>query len=280
MTDVLLATSAAYEEGESGHEVLDAALAARGITSRWAVWDDPFVDWAEARLVCVRSTWDYDQRLPDFLGWAQSVGSRLVHGVEAFRWNTDKSYLPEIARLGTVPTVPTVMADTPVEVRGAVSRLGTAVVKPRVGASGRGVTVVRDGETWRPADAGPWIIQPLVASVFEEGESSVFVFGGHPLTQVDKVAAPGDIRVHPAYGGTVAAVDLGPEAALLAVDAVAATTELTGCEIVYARVDMLRHEGGLVVSEVEITEPGLYLDVVPANADGFAVAVQALLARE
>ena len=36
---------------------------------------------------------------------------------------------------------------------------------------------------------------------------------------------------------------------------------------------MMRHEGRLVVSEVEVTEPGLYLDVLPGNAEPFADAV-------
>ena len=61
------------------------------------------------------------------------------------------------------------------------------------------------------------------------------------------------------------------------VDAVAATTEILGSEIVYARVDMLRSEGKLLVSEVEITEPGLYLDLVPDNAEKFVDAISAHL---
>lgn len=273
MIDVLLATSSGQPEGEPGHEVLDRALAARGITSRWAVWDDPFVDWAEARLVCVRSTWDYDSRLQDFLGWAGNVGPTLLHGVDVFRWNTDKAYLPELARLSSVPTVPSVVADNPVDLRAAISRFGTSVVKPRVGAGGRGIVIVYDAESWLPVDSGPWLVQPLLESVHHEGEVSVFVFAGHPVSQVNKVAARDDIRVHARYGGTSQAVVLTHEAALLAVDAVAATTEILGSEIVYARVDMLRSEGTLLVSEVEITEPGLYLDLVPDNAEKFADAV-------
>jgi glutathione synthase/RimK-type ligase-like ATP-grasp enzyme len=276
VTQVLLATDVEHRDGEAGHEVLDAALARRGLTSRWAVWDDPFVDWAEAELVCVRSTWDYESRLADFLGWAGSLGPRLLHGVDVFRWNTDKSYLLEIAPL--VPTVPTVLADSAVDLRAAVTRFGTSVVKPRVGAGGRGLEVL-DDVARLPADPGPWVVQPLLESVREEGEVSVFVIGGHPVSQVDKVASRDDIRVHEEYGGRSSVGVLAPEAALLAVDAVAATSEILGAEIVYARVDMLRSEGRLLVSEVEVTEPGLYLDLVPANAEAFAGAIAARLGR-
>lgn len=270
---VLLVTSAAHPEGEPGHEVLDDALAERGITGEWVCWDDPFVDWSDAALVAVRSTWDYDLRLKEFLGWAGSVGAHLLHGTDVFRWNTDKSYLVDLAEHSAVPVVPTVLADTPVHLRAAVSRFGTSVVKPRVGCSGRGIVIVHDAETWLPVDRGPWVVQPLVDSIFGEGETSVVVVDGHPVAQVQKVAGRDDIRVNARYGGTVRAVGISGEAALLAVDAVAATTEIVGAEIVYARVDLLRHRGALCVSEVEVTEPSLYLDVVPQVATAYADAV-------
>ena len=273
---VLFATSRDWAEGEPAHELLDAALAARGITSAWAVWDDPFVDWSQADVVAVRSTWDYTERLPDFLGWAGGVGPGLLHGVDVFRWNTDKSYIVELADAG-LPVVPTVLAADLVELRSAVGRFAPAVVKPRVGAGGRGIVVVYESGTWLPGDQGPWVVQPLVGSVMDEGETSVFVFGGRPVSQLRKVASRTDIRVHEWHGGTSYLTPLAPEAALLAADAIAAATTILGTELVYGRVDMMRHDGTLVVSEIEITEPGLYLDLMPENAEPFADAIAAHL---
>ena len=44
----------------------------------------------------------------------------------------------------------------------------------------------------------------------------------------------------------------------------------------YGRVDMMRlADGTLAVSELEAVEPGLYLDVLPANAEPFADLVAA-----
>jgi hypothetical protein len=40
---------------------------------------------------------------------------------------------------------------------------------------------------------------------------------------------------------------------------------------------MMRWEDGWAVSELELIEPGLYLDVDPANADRFAEMVRQLL---
>ncbi|MDO9497109.1 MAG: hypothetical protein Q7J48_15495 [Nocardioides sp.] len=274
---VLLVTDRAHEDGEPGHEVLDRAFADRGISSRWAVWDDPFVDWSEAKVVAVRSTWDYDTRLHDFLGWANAIGPSLLHGVDVFRWNTDKSYLLDLEQLSSVPVIPTTLADNPVNLRAAIGRVQPAVVKPRVGAGGRGIVVVYDSESWLPVDKGPWVVQPLVESVMTDGEESVFVFDGHPVSQLRKVAGKKDFRVHEEYGGTSYNTPLTHDTALLAAEAVAATTEILGCGIVYARVDMMRLDGRLVVSEVEVTEPGLYLDLMPENAASFADAVAARL---
>jgi glutathione synthase/RimK-type ligase-like ATP-grasp enzyme len=277
---VLLATSRDWPDGEPGHEVLDAALEAQGITVRWVRWDDPGVDWRAAELVAVRSTWDYDGRLEEFLAWATHVGPALLNGAAVFRWNTDKRYLLDLGVAG-VPVVPTVDADTPDAVRAALASLagpaGAAVVKPRVGAGGRGVAVVPAGAGWEPAagGAGPWIVQPLVESIRDEGETSVFVLDGRPVSQVRKVPAAGEVRVHEQYGGWSRPVPLTDEAAAIATRAVAAVAELLGEDIAYARADLMRLDGRLVVSEVELTEPGLYLDVLPANGAAFADAVAA-----
>lgn len=273
---MLLATCAQLPDGEPGHEALDAALGARGLDPRWVLWDDPAVDWAAAELIAVRSTWDYDSRLGEFLGWAAGLGPRVLNGVEVFRWNTDKRYLLDLQDAG-LSVVPTMSADTPDDVRRLAARHPVAVVKPRVGAGGRGLDVVSDAGAWEPdgGGRGPWIVQPLVESIHHDGETSVFVLGGHAVSQVDKLPGTTDVRVHPRYGGSSRPVPLDREAAQLAIEAVATVIDVLGGDLAYGRVDLMRHRGRLVVSEVELTEPGLYLDVLPENAEHFADAVAA-----
>lgn len=280
MTDVLLATFDAMPDGEPGHEALDAELARRGIDARWVRWDDAAVDWSAARVVAVRSTWDYEWRLAEFLAWADAVeaaGPTLLNGAAVFRWNTDKRYLVELAGRG-VPVVPSVLVDGIDDVRAVVARFGSAVVKPRVAAGGRGLVVVDDADAWDPpAPGGPWLGQPVVETVRTEGETSVFVLDGRAVSQVRKVAAAGEVRVHEQYGGQSTLTDLDPDAAEIAVSTVRTVEDLLGSRLDYGRVDLMRHDGRLVVSEVEITEPGLYLDVIASNAVPFADAVQARL---
>jgi glutathione synthase/RimK-type ligase-like ATP-grasp enzyme len=285
---VLLATFALMPGGEPGGDGLLAALAEHGVRARWAVWDDPSVDWSDADLVAVRSTWDYHRRCPEFLAWARAVEQRapLLNGAGVLAWNADKSYLLELA--AHVPAVPTALLDDAALVEGlasATDRWGTVVVKPRTGAGGAGVVLVDSVEDPRLGGltAGPWIVQPLVGSVRSTGETSVFVFSGAARTQVDKVAAGEEVRVHESYGGSSRAAALDPERAVLAEEAVRAAAGLLDADLPCARVDLMHRpdgdptHGGWAVSEVELIEPSLYLDLLPANADHFARAVSARL---
>ena len=291
MSLVLLVTSSNWPAGEPGAPALDAALAARGIDARWVVWDDPAVDWAAADVVAVRSAWDYMERHEEFVAWARRTDAvtRLLNGADVFAWNVDKVYLTGLG--DRLVVVPTRTAATVEELADGVREFGTAVVKPRVGAGGAGVLVVDDPGDPRlgtevqdhpelPPGRGPWVVQPLVESVRTEGETSVFVLGGRAVSQVDKLPAGREIRVHEHFGGASRPVPLREDAAALALAGMAAAEQVLDTRLDYGRVDMMRlADGTLAVSELEITEPGLYLDVLPANAEAFADAVAAALPK-
>ena len=276
MPVVLLVTCAEMPDGEewAGTDLLLPAMADRGLDARWVVWDDPAVDWSEG-LVAVRSTWDYERRLEEFLSWARTV-PRMLNSPDVFAWNTNKAYLTQLAD-AEVSVVPTVVVEREEDLLGAVSQVGPAVVKPCVGAGGRGVVVLDGSSDAEPQfGAGPWVVQPIVESVRTEGETSVFVLGGEVVSQAQKRPATGEIRVHESYGGTTVGVSLTDEAADLARRTVAAAEELLGERLDYARVDQMRlADGTMAVSELEVTEPGLYLEVLPDNAGAFADLVVA-----
>jgi glutathione synthase/RimK-type ligase-like ATP-grasp enzyme len=285
MTDVLLATCRDWPHGEPGGDRLLDELAAAGLPAVWVAWDDPAADWAGARLVAVRSTWDYDGRRQEFLTWARRVGAvtRLLPSPEVLAWNTDKIYLLDLAEAG-LPVVPTLAAEDESELPAAVAAFGCAVVKPRVGAGGRGV-VVFDGQPGGPEgldesrlEMGPWVVQPLVESVRTEGETSVFVLGGRVVSQVRKQPGGDEIRVHEWFGGRSERAEVTDEAQALALWTVAAAEKLLGEALPCARVDLMRADTGeLVVSELEVAEPGLYLDLVPENGPAYAAALADLL---
>lgn len=287
---VLLATFALMPAGEPGAEALVPALAERGVSADWVCWDDPDVAWGDADLIAVRATWDYHRRLPAFLEWARRAQSttELLNGAEVFAWNADKAYLHELCcdRSADVPVVPTALADdldlVPV-LKDQIERWGAVVVKPRVGAGGVGMVVAEslDDPRLEALLPAPWVVQPLLASVRTTGETSVYVFDGVAVSQVDKLPATGsdEHRVHEQYGGSSRGVVLDPERADVAERAVRWAAGRTGADLAYGRVDLIVHDGAWVVSEIELIEPGLYLDVVPDNAALFADLVVRRLSR-
>lgn len=277
---VYLATCPDWPEGEPGSPALNAVLAKNGIEFKWISWDDPDVDWSQAHLVAVRSTWDYQDRLADFLPWAERVGSKLLHGIRHFRWNTDKRYLLDFLAAG-VPTVPTEYASSVEAVRKLVSREGKHVVKPAIGAGGFGVQMVQDAPSdWTPSSLAPWVVQPFVESVRTEGETAVFLIDGAITVQIQKTVAGGEFRINEDFGGQQKVVPVSDEAAALAKQALAAAETALQAKILYARLDLLRYQGQLVISEMEITEPGLYLDVVPEHAEPFVNMLKRILASQ
>ncbi len=278
MTSVLLATFDLMPDGEPGGDLLVSAFAERGVEARWARWDDPSVDWAGADLVAARSTWDYHRRLPAFLAWAARVeqSTPLLNGAEVFGWNADKIYLAELADVvPMVPSAPLDDTELALGLRAGLERWGSVVIKPRTGAGGNGLVVAESLTDHRLVglSRGPWIIQPVVDSVRTVGESSVYVLGGAAVSQFDKLPAGGEVRVHEFYGGSTRPVPLDPIRAGVAVEAVRAVERRTGADLAYARIDLMVWRDAWVVSELELIEPGLYLDVAPANAAHFAEAV-------
>lgn len=117
------------------------------------------------------------------------------------------------------------------------------------------------------------MIQPFMDSIVQEGEVSVFVFGGKMSHAVRSNPKHDDYRVQFEHGGTTDSLSEPSEEMLQLVhDALAVCPEIS----VYARVDMIRNmaTGHFCVSELELIEPNLYLEHTP---DGGMAFVQAIL---
>jgi O-ureido-D-serine cyclo-ligase len=81
--------------------LLDACTRA-GIDTQVRAWDDPSVAWGRFDAVLLRSTWDYTDRLREFLDWCALVSTqtRLLNPLPVVLWNTDKHYLADLAAHG------------------------------------------------------------------------------------------------------------------------------------------------------------------------------------
>lgn len=282
MTEVLLATAAHldFADARADEDALIALLADRGISAAHAVWDDPSSAWDAARLVVVRTTWDYTARLPEFLAWAEKVAgvTRLENPIAVLRWNTHKGYLAELEARG-VPVVATAWAqqDGPIDLAAVMATRGwdAAVVKPAVSAGARGTITVGAAPRAVGIEAaqahlatlvsvGDAMVQQYLPAIVD-GEVSVLFVDGHATHAVRKWPAGGDFRVQVQFGGGVEALPLAAAPVAVAAAALAATRTRT----LYARVDLV---GGLVI-EVELVEPALFLADAPDAAARMADAI-------
>jgi hypothetical protein len=66
------------------------------------------------------------------------------------------------------------------------------------------------------------------------------------------------------------AAPAGRSRSRIAVHAVLTVAKRLSADLSYARVDLMEWQGEWVVSELELIEPGLYLDVDPGIAQPFA----------
>jgi glutathione synthase/RimK-type ligase-like ATP-grasp enzyme len=268
-------------------ELVRAALGQLGLTSARVDWADPAVDWSRFRCAVFRTTWDYFDRLPEFLAWLDRVGrqTRLCNDPATVRWNLDKHYLRDLEHRG-VPVVPTHYIDrgSGATLAGLLAATGwaEAVVKPCVsGAARHTYRVNRATADAVQAVVGPllaaesFLLQPFLRDVVRTGEDTLMVLDGRVTHAVRKVAKAGDFRVQDDHGGTVHDHSPTPEQIALAERAVAACAPAPS----YGRVDMVRDdEGRLAVMELELIEPELWLRNHPPAATALAEAIGKVLA--
>jgi glutathione synthase/RimK-type ligase-like ATP-grasp enzyme len=146
-----------------------------------------------------------------------------------------------------------------------------AVVKPAVSGASKGLRRATGGETVVADD--DTMIQPLLASIADEGELSLLYAAGELSHTVRKVPAAGDIRSQPEFGSDVR-LEPTPEEAR---DVARTVLDAVGRELPYARVDLVRAaDGSLRLIELEVIEPQLYLRWDPWSPARFASAIAAV----
>lgn len=282
---VALVTCASIPELTDDDRPLLGELWTLGIKAEPAVWDDPSVDWKSFDAAVIRSTWDYHLNPVSFAAWLarlESLGVALWNPAPVIRANADKSYLKELEARG-VSVPPTLWVS-----RGGRQTLddllasrgwNDAVVKPVVSAGSYRTSRVRRGDEGGQnaldevlAHSGA-MIQPYLAEIAAEGEWSFIFIGGQFSHAVLKTPRTGDFRVQEDFGGRTERRE--PPSGLLIQARDAAIAGPTPW--LYARVDGVRRGGELVVVELELIEPSLYLSRAPGAAAKLAAAIKARL---
>jgi glutathione synthase/RimK-type ligase-like ATP-grasp enzyme len=229
--------------------------------------------------VVIRSTWDYQNSPDHFLQVLAEIDNSstfLFNPLRICRWNLDKVYLRELESQG-IPIVPTQWLDSLDEAKlwKAFGDLDVpqVVVKPTVGANADDTFVLEhaDQRPWQAALAvfrtKPLMLQPFIQSVVEEGEYSLFYFGGRYSHAILKQPKRGDFRVQEEHGGSIRPIIADHSLTRVAEQVINTLDE----QLLYARVDLVRLDHGQpVLTELELIEPSLYFSEDPASPQRFA----------
>jgi len=285
MKRIAFATCDTLTELTNDDRLAFAPLNARGIEVTPAVWSDPAVDWSSFDAVILRSTWDYNRRFPEFMDWLETVSqqTRLFNPLGLVQWNFSKDYLLDLEKQG-VNIVPTHIVRQPQQqhLTDILTRheWPQAVVKPVISIGGHDTWIIdqQDAERHQFAfddllDQRAMLVQPYMPEIKSLGEVTLVFFGGQYSHAVLKQAAPDEFRIHEHYGGKT--IPYTPDADIIAqaqrvVDGLSPTP-------LYNRVDGVVRDGTLMLMELELIEPFLYLSYSAGAAERFAEQVAAYL---
>jgi glutathione synthase/RimK-type ligase-like ATP-grasp enzyme len=286
MRRVALATYASAPDLAPDDQLLLPALERAGVRGEAAVWSDPSIAWSSYDAIVIRSCWDYHLRVAEFFAWLDRLESEgvLVWNPPALvRWNADKRYLLDLARRG-VPTIPTMIAlrGRPRDVEAIVHAEGwrRVVVKPAISASGyetHSLDSPFDAEAHdtiaRVVGLSHVLVQPFVDEIPRDGELSFTFIDGRFSHAALKRARSGEFRVQTEHGGSVETTAVEPNLVEQAARVLAAIDDVP----LYARVDGVVRGGDLLLMELELIEPNVFLGARPGAVDDFAVAIRTRL---
>ena len=264
-------------------------LAELGWHAEWLPWQQPGVDWAQFDAVYTAATWDYPELPQQFLEVLEAIdrsSALLVNPLELARWNIPKTYLRDLDQAG-VRIVPSSFHDRYSDdvLLPAFDRFVSEqiIVKPVIGANAQDTFLLskddfedRLEQLRRTFAERPFIVQPYLSNVAEEGEYSLFWIGDAFSHAILKVPKQSDFRVQEEHGASILATELTGE---LLESAHRALSVVPG-DPLYARCDFVRNaDGELCVMELELIEPSLYLRMHESAPTRFAAAFDAYIRR-
>src|ERR1700730_15152939 len=274
---IVLATASGQPEITASDGLYAEALERRGFAVVGAPWDGPRAAFDGAAAVVIRSTWGYYRASDAFRDWTEAIAaaSRLFNPIGLVRWNLRKDYNGKRAAVSVPVPQPHFVACEVDEIDKVFGETGwsRAVVKPLTGASGYSVELVaREGIADAMSRLAAWaragvLVQEFLPEI-ADGELSLIYFDGLFSHAVRKRPPQGEVRVNSRFGATRSAEMPAREVTEQGAAALRTLPELP----LYARVDGVVRDGQLIVIEVEVLEPGLFMEFDPSSAERFAEA--------
>jgi glutathione synthase/RimK-type ligase-like ATP-grasp enzyme len=231
-------------------------------------WNDKSIAWESFDAAVIRSAWDYVPVRDNFLQFAKNVETKtkLFNSYEVMKWNTDKKYLSILESKG-VPIIPTKFANNIEKalpsIKWAFGKATAIAIKPTVGAGARLAGKATSEEeaieyAKRIFEANRTaIIQPYISSVDDEGEKAIIVING----EISHVAKKVPALTKGGHGDAAGQLEITNEIRDIVKTISNAVSEWN--DLLFARVDVVRMGEKLVLMELELTEPWLFMQFRP-----------------
>lgn len=259
-----------------------APMAALGWQVIAVPWRSTGTDWDTFDAVYIGTPWDYPEDPRGFITLLETIDrSRavLVNDLQLVRWSIPKTYLRDLESRGTA-IVPSIWFEemTPGCLAEAREKFDVdkIIVKPVVSTNATD-TFLLDREKTGAAEKKlsgiflkrPFVVQPFIENIQNEGEFSLFYLGGRFSHAIQKIPGEGDFRVQEEHGAAI--VSVVPEPSLLQTSD--GVMQLLTSEPVYARIDFVRGpDDRFLLMELELVEPSLYLRMDSKAPQRFAEA--------
>lgn len=275
-------TTSGLEEFFIYDDLVKPHLAKLGWTVDDVCWRDQSVDYKQYDLVVVRSTWDYQASVDDFMQTLERIeqsSASLENSLKLMAWNVSKAYLKDLESKG-VAILPTIWLDgfDSEAIQDAFGYFNTAeiIIKPLVSANADYTYRLTEEDYLfqqqtikTELDNRDIMIQAFEKTILDKGEFSLFYFDDEYSHAINKMPANGDFRVQEEHGGQLVSIEPTEGMFLLAQHTLKALPE----KALYARIDMLQTAKGLAIIEVELIEPSLYFNMDKKSSKRFAKAI-------
>ncbi len=259
-------------------EAFTSQFAAAGMELVEVDWEQVDPLRADFDLYFVRTTWNYKEKPDAFAAFLRKAAEQapVANDPRTILWNMNKRYLGELEAMG-LPVIPSAFVDTPGttidDLRNALD-VQELVLKPLYGGGGFDMRRVEPGDAGADIVPDTHFAQPFINGILDQGELS-FVFVEQEFSHaLRKRPAAGNYLIHTHHGGADEAYDPTPAE----IDACRAFLRVMPAPVLATRIDVVPHQGKLLLVELEAIEAHLFPQYNPRLGAMLAAACGRMLA--
>ena len=252
-----------------------------------APWDGDS-DWHSFDAIILRSCWNYHKKPDQFRTWIESLRQQkmtLWNPASVVLWNMDKLYLKSLEDLGVtiIPTCWVDRTDNQISLKEIleINNWPEALIKPRIGADSHDVwtTTLKDTPDHQQLfverlGKHDLMVQPFIYEIRDGEWSFVFINGeySHAVLKGPELGA-NFVQIEGDGSWAIAQPPSSFIEQSSKIISVAMSFLAVNKPFLYARVDGVPVNNQLLLMELELIEPELFLSAVPSAAEKLASSI-------